>query len=45
VVHVVENMKPFRISRHLSKARSVIELPANIIRITMTSVGDQIDIS
>jgi uncharacterized protein len=45
VVHVVENMKPFRISRHVSQARSVIELPANVIRITMTSVGDQIDIS
>jgi uncharacterized membrane protein (UPF0127 family) len=45
VVHVVENMKPFRISRHVSKARSVIELPASVIRITMTSVGDQIDIS
>jgi uncharacterized membrane protein (UPF0127 family) len=45
VVHVVENMKPFRVSKHVSKANGVIELPVNVIRSTMTCVGDQIEIS
>ncbi len=45
VVHLVEGMKPFRVSRHVSKAKSVIELPVNVIRHTMTGLGDQIEIS
>ena len=45
VVHLVENLKPFRVSKHVSKAQSVIELPVNVIRSSMTCLGDQIDIS
>lgn len=45
VVHVVEDLKPFRVSRHISRARSVIELPASMIRDTMTCVGDRIEIT
>jgi uncharacterized membrane protein (UPF0127 family) len=45
VIHLVERLRPFRISRHVSKARSVIELPVDVIRRTMTQVGDQIEIS
>jgi uncharacterized membrane protein (UPF0127 family) len=45
IIHMVENMKPFRISKHVSEARSVIELPADTITITETQVGDQVVIS
>ena len=45
VVHLVEDMKPFRISRHVFQARSVIELPVNTIRRTNTKLGDQLKIS
>jgi uncharacterized protein len=44
VVHLVERLRPFRISKHVSKARSVIELPASVIHQTMTQVGDHIEI-
>src|SRR5882724_9362026 len=39
VVHLVENLRPFRISKHLPKASSVIELPARTIAETGTQVG------
>jgi len=45
VIHLVENLKPFRISRHLSKASSVIELPVSAIRTTGTQTGDEIRIA
>jgi len=45
VVHLIENMKPFRISKHVSSARSVIELPATTITSTQTQLGDQIVIA
>jgi uncharacterized protein len=44
VIHLVEDLKPFHISRHLSKARSVIELPGSTIRTTGTQLGDEIQI-
>jgi len=44
VIHLVEDLKPFHISRHLSKARSVIELPVSTIRTTGTQLGDEIQI-
>jgi uncharacterized membrane protein (UPF0127 family) len=44
VVHLVESLKPFRISKHLSRARSVIELPVGTIRATGTQIGDEIRI-
>ena len=45
VIHLVENLRPFRISRHLSKARSVIELPVSSIKATGTQLGDEIRIA
>ena len=44
VIHLVESLRPFRISKHLSRARSVIELPVSSIRATETQVGDEIRI-
>jgi uncharacterized protein len=45
VVHLVENLRPFRLSKHLPRARSVIELPVSTIRTTGTCIGDEIRIS
>jgi len=45
VIHLVEKLRPFRISKHLSKARSVIELPVSAIRTTGTQIGDEIRIA
>ncbi|MCI0422977.1 MAG: DUF192 domain-containing protein [Acidobacteria bacterium] len=45
VVHLVESLRPFRVSKHLSKASSVIELPVNVIRTTCTRLGDEIEIT
>jgi uncharacterized protein len=45
VVHCIENMKPFRLSKHIGKAKSVLELPAFTIKITRTLLGDQVEIS
>ncbi len=40
VLQLIENMKPWRISRHLTKARSVLELPVGTIVASGTKVGD-----
>ena len=45
VVHFIESMKPFRISKHVLKARSVLELPAWSIRDSDTQLGDRIEVS
>jgi uncharacterized membrane protein (UPF0127 family) len=45
VVHSTESMKPFRVSRHVSKARSVLELPVLSIRDSHTQLGDCIEVS
>ncbi len=45
VLHIIEGMKPWRISRHLPKARSVLELPAGTIAATGTRCGDVIQIT
>ena len=45
VIHLVENLRPFRVSRHLSKARSVVELPVSSIKATGTQLGDEIRIA
>jgi uncharacterized protein len=42
VIHLAENLRPFRISRHLPNARSVIELPVSSIKATGTQIGDEI---
>ena len=45
VVHFVESMKPFRVSRHILRARSVLELPAWSIKDSDTQLGDCIEVS
>ena len=45
VIHLIEGLRPFRISKHLSRAGSVIELPANAIRKSGTRIGDEIRIA
>jgi len=45
VIYLVESLRPFRISKHVSKARSVIELPVSSIKATGTQVGDEIQIT
>lgn len=42
VIHLVEHLKPFRISKHVSKAASVLELPVSMIHRSGTELGDQI---
>ena len=42
VLHLVPRMKPFRMSRYVFKARSVLELPAGAIEKTGTRVGDRV---
>lgn len=44
VVRAISKMKPFRISNIYFKAVLVIELPANTIQNTSTSVGDLISL-
>jgi uncharacterized membrane protein (UPF0127 family) len=43
VVHLVSEMKPWRISRMVWAARSVLELPPGIISSTATERGDQFE--
>lgn len=42
VVHLVQDMKPMRVSRYLFNARSVLELPTGTIQITGTQLGDEL---
>jgi uncharacterized protein len=43
VVHLVREMKPWRISKMVFSARSVLELPAGLISQTATVQGDQFE--
>ncbi|MCE0484895.1 MAG: DUF192 domain-containing protein [Methylacidiphilales bacterium] len=43
VVHLVCEMKPWRISKMVFSAQSVLELPAGIISQTATELGDQFE--
>ena len=43
VVHLVHEMKPWRISKMVFSADSVLELPAGLIAQTATMVGDQFE--
>lgn len=45
VIDLIESLKPFRISRHLSKASGVIELPVGAIKTSRTQIGDEIRIA
>ncbi len=44
VIHLEENLKPWRLAAVRVDAASVLELPTGTIRATATAVGDQIDI-
>ena len=43
VVHLVREMKPWRISKIVFAAKSVLELPAGLISQTATELGDQFE--
>lgn len=45
VVHLVHEMKPWRISKIVFSAHSVLELPAGLIAQTATQMGDQFEMS
>jgi uncharacterized membrane protein (UPF0127 family) len=42
VAHLISEMKPARISRHVFSARAVLELPAGTIRASGTQLGDTV---
>jgi uncharacterized membrane protein (UPF0127 family) len=44
VVHVEQNLRPWRVSRVIANARSVLELPAGTIATSHTRIGDQIEV-
>ncbi len=44
VVHLEENLRPWRVSRVIASARSVLELPASTIAKSHTTIGDQIEV-
>ncbi|MEW5979824.1 MAG: DUF192 domain-containing protein [Acidobacteriota bacterium] len=43
IIHAIQCLKPFRVSRHVSRAIGVIELPEATIQSTQSTVGDQIE--
>jgi uncharacterized membrane protein (UPF0127 family) len=45
VVHVEENLKPWRVGGIKLGAASVIELPSETLRASGTAVGDEIEIA
>jgi uncharacterized protein len=45
VVHMEQNLRPWRVARVCMKAASVLELPSATVSETKTSVGDEIKIA
>jgi uncharacterized protein len=45
VIHIEEELKPWRMAAVRVRASSVLELPTGTIRESLTTLGDQIDIS
>jgi uncharacterized protein len=45
VIHIEEELKPWRMAAVRVRASSVLELPTGTIRESLTSLGDQVDIS
>lgn len=43
VVHLMHEMKPWRVSKMILTARSVLELPSGLVAASGTSVGDQLE--
>jgi uncharacterized protein len=44
VVHIEQNLRPWRVAKVSLWAASVLELPAGTLRSTQTTIGDEIDI-
>lgn len=42
IVHIIPSMPAWRLSPHLFKAHSVLELPAGALAVTGSSVGDEL---
>ena len=45
VIHIEEDLKPWRLAAVRVQAASVLELPTGTIRESLTALGDQVDIS
>jgi uncharacterized protein len=45
VVHVEENLKPWRVAKVSIQTASVLELPGNTLKSSGTAVGDEIEIA
>ena len=45
IIHVEEELKPWRVAAVRIQATSVLELPIGTIRESQTALGDQVDIS
>jgi uncharacterized membrane protein (UPF0127 family) len=45
VVHIEQNLKPWRVARVSMRTASVLELPGDTLRFSGTAVGDEIDIT
>ena len=45
VIHIEEELKPWRLAAVRVHAASVLELPTGTIRESLTALGDQVDIS
>ena len=45
VVHVEENLKPWRVAKVSLQTASVLELPGNTLKSSGTAVGDEIEIA
>jgi uncharacterized protein len=45
VIHLEEDLKPWRMAAVRVRAASVLELPMGTIRESLTALGDQVDIS
>jgi uncharacterized membrane protein (UPF0127 family) len=45
VVHLEENLKPWRVAAVRLRAASVLELPGNTLSATGTAIGDEIEIA
>jgi uncharacterized membrane protein (UPF0127 family) len=45
VVHVEQNLKPWRVARVSMSTASVLELPSNTLKSSGTNIGDEIEIA
>jgi hypothetical protein len=45
VVHLEQNLKPWRVARVSMNTASVLELPGNTLRSSGTAIGDEIEIA